>query len=89
MKTDITLTVAEEPSVGITIGDEPSVTLALNEDSGTIIPYTGDYDVTPKFSKTTLATKDKTMADDVTVRAIPVSRTTNPSGGKTIYIGEI
>ena len=88
MKTDITLTVTEEPAVSFTFGEEPSVSLHLDEDSG-IIPYTGEYDVTPKFSQTTLATKDKTMADDVTVRAIPVSRTTNPSGGKTIYIGEV
>ena len=52
-------------------------------------PYDGPYEVTPEFSAQTLPTKGKSMRDDVTVHAIPVSRTTNPQGGKTVYIGEV
>lgn len=52
-------------------------------------PYEGPYEVTPEFSAQTLPTKGKSMRDDVTVHAIPVSRTTNPQGGKTVYIGEV
>lgn len=50
-------------------------------------PYEGPYEVTPEFSAQTLETKGKSMRDDVTVEAITVSRTGNPSGGNTIYIG--
>lgn len=49
--------------------------------------YTGEYDVIPTFELQTLPTADKTMANDVTIEAIPVSRTSNPAGGKTVYIG--
>ena len=52
-------------------------------------PYEGPYEVTPEFSAQTLPTKGKSMRDDVTVHAMPVSRTTNPQGGKTVYIGEV
>lgn len=49
--------------------------------------YEGEYDVVPDWDIQTLATKWTIMHDDVTVEAIPVSRTSNPSGGTTVYIG--
>lgn len=49
--------------------------------------YGGPYTVNAAFEEQRLATKGKSMSDDVTINAIQVSRTTNPSGGKTIYIG--
>lgn len=51
--------------------------------------YTGAYEVDPIFSPVVLATKDKVMSDDVTVKAIRVSTTTNPQGGNTVFIGGI
>lgn len=88
MEADITLTIREESTpVTFAVQQEQTVTLQCIE--GGAVSYIGEYDVTPKFEQTILETKDKTMTDDVTVRAIPVSRTSNPSGGKTIYIGEI
>ena len=51
--------------------------------------YTGDYTVTPTFADQSLETQGLYMLDDVTVEAIEVSRTTNPSGGTTVYIGGI
>ena len=51
--------------------------------------YDGTYEVTPTFSRQTLNTHDKLMTDDLTVRAIEVSRTSNPQGGNTIFIGGI
>ena len=51
--------------------------------------YDGPYDVTPDFDEQTLETALKTMRDDVTVEAIPVHRTDNPAGGRTIFIGGI
>lgn len=51
--------------------------------------YNGSYDVVPSFDTQTLKTKGRTMADNVTIEAIQVSRTSNPSGGTTVYIGGI
>ena len=51
--------------------------------------YDGTYEVTPTFSKQTLNTYNKLMTDDLTVRPIEVSRTSNPQGGNTIFIGGI
>ena len=52
-------------------------------------PYEGDYTVEPDFTGTVLPTLGKTMLDDVTVEPIEVQRVSNPSGGRTIYIGGI
>ena len=48
--------------------------------------YEGEYEVTPQFDEQTLPTKEKVMRDDVTVKAIPISRVSNTSGGTTVYI---
>lgn len=53
------------------------------------IPYDGPYEVTPDFAAQTLPTKAKTMADDVTVKSIPVYRVDNAAGGRTVTIGDI
>lgn len=47
----------------------------------------GSYTVTPKIEEQTLATKNKSMADDLTIEGIPYSEVENPSGGKTVNIG--
>ena len=49
--------------------------------------YDGSYYVLPSFDSQTLETNGLLMNDDVTVDAIYVSRTSNPSGGITVYIG--
>ncbi|MBO7449795.1 MAG: hypothetical protein J6U54_05440 [Clostridiales bacterium] len=51
--------------------------------------YDGPYEVSPMFEDQTLHTENKLMEDNVIVDAIEVSRTTNPSGGTTVYIGGI
>ena len=48
--------------------------------------YDGDYIMTPKVSEQTLPTAGKSMAQNVTVKAIPYVRVTNPSGGSTVII---
>ena len=53
------------------------------------IPYDGEYVVTPEFDEQTLHTRGRSMRDDVTIHAIPISRTINPQGGRTVYIGEV
>lgn len=49
--------------------------------------YSGPYQIAPKFTEETLATKGKLMKEDVTVSPINIARVTNPSGGTTVYIG--
>ena len=49
--------------------------------------YEGPYSVDPLFQTTILETRRKFMTDNVRVHPIGVSRVTNLSGGKTVYIG--
>ena len=54
---------------------------------GELETYSGSYSVDPSFDRQVLETSGKAMTNDVVVEAIMVSRTTNSSGGRTIYIG--
>lgn len=50
--------------------------------------YAGPYTVIPVLNNdNVLLTKHKLMADDVTVKPIPIAEVTNPSGGWTVTIG--
>lgn len=51
--------------------------------------YSGPYVVEPDWEAQTLATRDKTMADNVTVEGIYVNSVQNASGGNTVYIGGV
>ena len=48
--------------------------------------YEGTYDVTPKTKEQTLPTAKKYLRDDVTVKSIPFFKTSNQTGGNTVYI---
>ena len=51
--------------------------------------YDGSYEVTPKaWTEQTLPTKNKIMADDVTVFRIPYYETSNVHDGLTVFIAE-
>ena len=79
---------AKKPVLKCTIRSErPVLKGYLNVSRGNIDVYDGEYIVTPiPYNSQTLETKDKVMADDVTVLAIPYYETSNVSG-ITIYIG--
>lgn len=79
----IKLKVKSESRVGLTVEEQIVVAGDYYED------YEGSYTVTPDFSGQTLETMNKHMTDDVIVEPIEVSRTSNPSGGTTVYIGGI
>lgn len=92
--------IASETVAGIIrVGENLSIsadgTLSVNTD--TIVDdvlaelpiYGGAYLVRPDFEEQTLATKGYTMANDVTVGAIQVSKIGNLSGGNTVYIGGV
>lgn len=49
--------------------------------------YDGVTEVVPNFIGTVLPTANKLVTEDITVSPIQVSRTSNSSGGTTVYIG--
>lgn len=49
--------------------------------------YKGAYEVTPKVEAQTLPTKDKMLIDDMTIKAIPIFKVSNTTGGNTVFIG--
>lgn len=51
--------------------------------------YEGEYEIAPSFDSQTLETRNKTLTEDILVKAIEVQTVTNLSGGKTVYIGGI
>ena len=90
MPDDLILLLDEEDD--IILEDDLNADIVLIDD----IPYTsdhypiydGEYVVTPILDDAqTLSTKNTVLVDDVTVEAIPVTRTTNIYGGYTIVIG--
>lgn len=50
-------------------------------------PYQGEYAVTPSPHEQTLDTSGKRLYDDLIVRPIPFSKTSNIGGGYTVTIG--
>lgn len=54
---------------------------------GRLPNYDGAYEVTPRKVEQILATKNKSMSDNVTVFSIPYQETTNVGGGYTAVIG--
>lgn len=50
-------------------------------------PYDGAYTVRPSLTAQTLATKDRTMTDNLTVEQIPMESVSNQAGGITVIIG--
>ncbi len=88
---NFTLTLDGVPNYVLEVDTGDNITAAL--DTAIVVrPLTGDiydgeYIVDPSFEQQILATRNKTLTDDVTVNAIMVSRTTNASGGYTVYIG--
>lgn len=51
--------------------------------------YTGETTVNPDFVGTVLMTAQKVVAQNITVNPIQVESVSNPTGGKTVYIGGI
>ena len=78
---EIELQTEEEQTAVLTMGDATIISQVYPD-------YEGPYIVTPILNNDTiLETQEKTMRDDITVKAIPVVQTTNPYGGQTVVIG--
>jgi len=49
--------------------------------------YGGPYEATPTVDGLTLATRRRSMSDDVSIEPIPIGSVSNASGGRTVTIG--
>lgn len=80
-----------QPTATVRIGAAAPAAVAVGVSPVQIVDYqdlyTGEYTITPDITPVVLPTRDKLMAEDVTVRKIPLWETGNPQGGKTILIG--
>ena len=63
------------------------VTVTAAIEGGSAAEYEGDYEIAPKFEEQTLSTAYKVLKKDVKVKAIPVERINNETGGITVVIG--
>lgn len=72
--------------INAVIGNGGKINAVLGKGGGGYPIYKGDYEVTPTFEQQSLATADKVLKEDVTVKAIPRYDVTNTSGGVTVYI---
>ena len=52
-----------------------------------VVPYMGEYKITPKVDAQTIPTAQKYMTDDMKIKAIPYFETSNDYDGETVYIG--
>ena len=53
------------------------------------MPYSGNYEVTPKSYEQSLDTNDKYMTDDVIIKQIPYYETSNDYGTTCYIAGDI
>lgn len=74
-----------------------SVTIPLDGECGVVtkvvqhdLPvYTGETTVDPDFDGTVLMTAQKVVNQNITINPIQVESVSNPTGGRTVYIGGI
>ena len=82
----------KRPSISVNIdGNKDDIEVDVGAPhSGTDYPvYTGPTLVKPEaYILQTLQTKQKAVKENIMVFPIPYFETSNPSGGKTIYIGD-
>lgn len=77
-----------DPNIELDLSTTDELEVEISQGSGSMLPmYDGSYIVVPTKQEQILNTKNKSMADDVTIHAINRSETSNPEGGKTIVIG--
>lgn len=74
-------------SLDLHIDGEPSNVIKVVERDAPI--YMGDTVVDPDFDGTILETAQKIVLSNITVNPIQVESVSNPSGGRTVYIGGI
>ena len=89
---DITLGIeSQDRAIGLSINRAiPRMELSIEKSTHPTEEYDGPYSVEPQlYYGQILATGGKLMVADVSVGAIPIYETSNPTGGKTVTIGSL
>ena len=82
----IRLRVQGHNATHLNVGNQNPVRFKMESGAAILPPaYTGEYEVTPKVTAQSLATRNLMMLDDVSVLAIPYFENPNQSG-TTVYI---
>lgn len=71
---------------GLSIGMDMSQTVSVIGELAYPM-YEGPYDATPTVNGLTLATRRRSMSEDVSIEPIPIGSVSNASGGRTVTIG--
>lgn len=78
----IELEILDRPLIDVEVSESPRIDLEIGSDTGgRLPPYAGPYLVIPKaWQDQVLATKNKSMTDDVTVTEVPYTEVSNIYG---------
>lgn len=79
MEADFHAGFCETDGLGVSFGEVIAV--------GSYPWYKGEYVVTPEIGAQTLSTKETSMRENLTVKAIPYYEVSNIQNGKTVIIG--
>jgi len=71
---------------GLSIGMDMSQTVSVMGELAYPM-YEGPYDATPTVDGLTLATRRRSMSEDISIEPIPIGSVSNASGGRTVTIG--
>ena len=83
---------SQEIAIDIDVTSRPSIEMDMSQTVSVMgelsYPmYEGPYDATPTVDGLTLATKHRSMSNDVSIEPIPIGSVSNDSGGRTVTIG--
>ena len=82
----VVLPAKEKSKVTISVKNQDKVVVKAS-DGASVPGYAGEYEITPTMSEQVFQTRSRKMSGDLTVHAIPYTKTTNPAGGYTAIIG--
>ena len=71
---------------GLSIGMDMSQTVSVMGELAYPM-YEGPYDATPTVDGLTLATRRRSMSEDISIEPIPIGSVSNASGGRNVTIG--
>lgn len=85
---DLILVLDGSDDLDLVLDGEDELDLVIGDASSSAPIYPGPYFVTPILNlDRTIFTQGMLMANNVTVRQIPVTYTSNPHDGQTVVIG--
>lgn len=84
------LSIRETESIKVSMNESDNIYVGFSENIQAVAgeTYTGPYEATSLVANDyELATENKTMTQNVTIKKIPYEAVSNPQGGNTVTIG--